>query len=185
MLTILHSPVNGTSMDFLASLGVDELAGVSVTVNIGGQDVLIISDHAMAVAACPAFAGYPSLVASDGRVLHAPPSWEACLAFESISPEAAQNLATGGYIPKKDFADRFLPVERQAILAAIRAGDVVLEDANNYLNNFVKDPPGVNLRDPLLLTWGKYLVEVVPPGRTTPILTQDRADAILALAPEA
>jgi hypothetical protein len=85
-------------------------------------------------------------------------------------PPAAPQTA---YVSKIDFNNRFQASERQAVLLAIRNGDVVLEDANNTLS-LTTDPPGVNLNDTNLQTWANYLVNDVK------ILTAERANAILA-----
>ena len=78
MTTILHDPLSTASRDFLASLGLMIPEGDDVTVTIGTDTVRIVSDHATAVALCPAFPGYPVALIGDGetrRMLAFPASW--------------------------------------------------------------------------------------------------------------
>ncbi|GFK95752.1 hypothetical protein NNJEOMEG_03620 [Fundidesulfovibrio magnetotacticus] len=124
MLTLLHSPYDADSRDFLAALGVAEPESDDVTVETGGQAVRIVSDQAKAVAACPAFSRYPTFVASDGRVVSGPKTWQECLDFEAAS-------GGGGFAPdpqalaeltRLDFLARFTEAEL-VLLKSLEASD--------------------------------------------------------------
>lgn len=76
-IILLHTPLSAASRDFLASLGVTIPEGDDVTVTIGTDTVRIVSNHAAAVALCPAFPGYPSVVAEvngEQKILYNPSS---------------------------------------------------------------------------------------------------------------
>jgi hypothetical protein len=159
-LTLLHDPNNAASVAFLA---------------LWGTTGPVITGHDASVAAYPAIQGYPTVVYQDAsgnnHFLFNPADMAAVTAWETAikTPSQAQPV----YVSKIDFNNRFEASERQAVLLAIRNGDVVLEDANNTLS-LTTDPPGVNLNDTNLQSWANYLVNDVK------ILTAERANAILA-----
>ncbi|UJX43260.1 hypothetical protein K9F62_19735 [Desulfovibrio sp. JY] len=59
---------------------------------VGDDTVRIISDHAKAVAVCPAFPGYPTAVVGEGdaqRILPFPAAWEEVATWAATPPAVA------------------------------------------------------------------------------------------------
>lgn len=119
MITILHDPFSASSRDFLSALGVTIPEGDDVTVAVGADTVRIISDHASAVALCPAFPGYPlALVERDGVQcqLAFPTSWNEVIAW-AANPPANGSQAASRYSPA-EFMRLLTQEELDAVLLA-------------------------------------------------------------------
>jgi hypothetical protein len=117
-IILLHSAMVAQSRDLLASLGVAIPEGDDVTVTVVSDTVRIISKHKLAVAAIPAFPGYPTAALTvDGKqyVLQFPTSWAEVTAWAAnpvptvTKPMAMTHLA---------FRKRFTFTERTAIETA-------------------------------------------------------------------
>jgi hypothetical protein len=177
---ILHSPLDGASRQLMEALG-GEPAGPDVTINVDGCAVRVISDHALAVAACPNFSAYPALVVRDGetvRVKSPVASWAECVAFIQAPAETSTPLAASVHVTKLEFASRFTADERQRILDAAGKrdadGKLVHPDVADAVNMVQMTPEsaGINLRSPLLAGYAALLVE-------NQLLTGERAAQIL------
>lgn len=112
-ITILHDRNCAASRDFIIALGVTIPEGDDVTVAIGPDTVRIVSDHATAVALCPAFPGYPVALIGDDeerRMLVFPASWDAVTAWAANPPTDATPTATVE-MSRTRFLARFTPAE--------------------------------------------------------------------------
>ena len=110
-ILILHSPLDGASRQFVASVGI-EPTRTDESATVEGQVVRIISDHALAVSVCPEFGAYPALVviADDEtrRVLAPVTSWAQALAFAQtpIVPTSTKTLTYHEFRLLFTFAER-------------------------------------------------------------------------------
>jgi hypothetical protein len=126
-ITILHNPFSADSRALLDSLGVTIPEGDDGTVEVGSDTVRIVSDHAAAVALCPAFPGYPLALAGEGearRMLAFPASWDEVTRWAATSSAAGGSAATE--MSRTAFLARFTPAE---LVAARELGktDVVVD----------------------------------------------------------
>lgn len=166
-ITILHDRNCAASRDFIIALGVTIPEGDDVTVAIGPDTVRIVSDHATAVALCPAFPGYPVALIGDDeerRMLVFPASWDAVTAWAANpAPVAAKSTM----LTKYAFSQRFHSDEMIGILA-LRLTDPVV-GLFLQLMDYAQE---IDLTDVNIQSGIEYLVSI---GK----LTQDRATAIL------
>jgi len=144
-ITILHNPMSFASRDFLAVLGVAIPAGDDVTVTIGSDTVRIVSDHAAAVAFCPAFPGYPVALTDEGearRMLAFPATWEAVTTWAANPPTVAPTS-----LP------RFTPAEFMRLLTQDELDAVLLAEGTDIdvrrMWAFIRAVGYVDMADPL------------------------------------
>ena len=167
-ITLLHNPMSFTSRDFLAVLGVAIPAGDDVTVTIGSDTVRIVSDHAAAVALCPAFPGYPLALVDVGGVQYQmafPTSWASVTAWAADPVPVVAKPTT---LSKYAFSQRFHSDEMIGVLA-LRLTDPVV-GLFLQLMDYAQD---VDLTDTNIQSGVNYLVSI---GK----LTSERAAVILA-----
>ncbi len=118
-IILLHNPQVAASRALVASLGVAIPEGDDVTVAVGEDAVRIVSDHGAAVGVCPAFPGYPAVLAGEAgaqRLLPFPDSWAAVLEWAANPPTPAP-ITPGTFTPA-EFMRLFTQDELDAVLAA-------------------------------------------------------------------
>ncbi len=116
-ITILHNPLSADSRALIASLGVAVPDADDVTVTVGEDTVRIISDHVVATGVCPAFPGYPTVLAGEGAAQHLltfPASWEAAKTW-AANPPVEPEVTVMTHLA---FRKRFTFDERTAIETA-------------------------------------------------------------------
>lgn len=166
-IILLHSAMVGASRDLLASLGVTIPEGDDVTVAVGSDTVRIISKHSLAVAAVPAFPGYPAAaVTVDGKqyVLPFPTTWAEVTAW--VANPAPENTKVTA-ITNEEFLKRFTQTELLAILNAQSTDTTIqlfmlLFNAASY----------IDLEDSLVVSAVNHMV-------SANLLTSDRGKEIL------
>lgn len=134
-IILLHSAMVEASRLLVAAFGLDPLTVVDETVQRDGYTVRIVGKHAVAVALCPNFSAYPTLVVMDGEATRVVgvSSWQDCLKAITYVPPAPQPVPTPRVITQFAFSRLFTKAERIAIRQAAKV-DVDVEDFLDILD---------------------------------------------------